>query len=205
MPARPRLRRRPQRPGRPKRARRRPQRARRPARWLQPVSTAALLFPYTPLAGTPLARTHPEAKAHRYWFFTADPTRYHWDTLFVKGKELWNGVRNAAAQRYLKQVRKGDLVTCYHGPPARSVYALATVASEPYPDPYAPDERLLAVDLKAMQLLPRAVPFKEMKENRMLRRMRFLARPRLMVTPLTEHEYQEILRMAGLPPTLTFR
>lgn len=139
---------------------------------------------------------------NRHWFFTADPTRYHWDTLFVKGKELWDGIQSTAAQRYLKQVRKGDHVVCYHGAPARSVYALASVASEPYPDPHRTGKQFLVVDLKAVQRLPRPVPVKELKLNRALRRMRFLARPRLAVSPLTEQEYQEILRMAGVPPVL---
>jgi len=197
-------------PTRHRRRRSRPQRRRsrerrksraRSAPW---TAALALGFSYPPLAiRAPGLR--PEAAAGRHWFFTADPTRYHWDTLFVKGKELWNGVKNSAAQRYLKQVRKGDHVVCYHGPPARSVYALASVASEPYPDPYAPGEKLLAVDLKAMHLLPRAVPLKELKTNRALRRMKFLTKQRLGVTPLTAQEYKEILLMAGLPPVLPFR
>lgn len=141
---------------------------------------------------------------NRYWLFTADPTRYHWDTLFVKGKELWDGIQSSAAQRYLRQVHKGDHVVCYHGPPDRSAYALATVASDPYRDPRHPGKTLFAVDLKAVQRLPRAVPLKEIKLNRTLRRMRFLARPRLAVSPLSEQEYQEILRMAGIRPVPGF-
>ena len=46
----------------------------------------------------------------------------------------------------------------------------------------------------------RLVPLKDLKSNRLLRRMRFLARPRQSIAPLTEHEYNEILRLAGLPP-----
>lgn len=147
-------------------------------------------------------RVSPETtRASRHWLFAADPTRYHWDTLFVKGKELWNGIKNSAAQRYMKQVHKGDHVLCYHGAPIRSIYALAAVASEPYPDPHEPAKRQLAVDLKAVQLLPRAVPFKELKLNRALRRLRLLARPRLAVSPVSEQEYQEILRMGGVQPS----
>lgn len=134
----------------------------------------------------------------RYWLFSADPTRYHWDTLFVKGKELWDGVKNTAAQRYLKQVHKGDKVLCYHGPPDRALYAIAIVASDPYPDPHGQDKRLLAVDLKASERLPRQVPYKELKRNRALRRLKFLAQPRLPVSPVTEEDYREILRMAGM-------
>lgn len=146
-------------------------------------------------------------RGSRHWLLASDPTRYHWDTLFVKGKELWNGIKNDAAQRYLRQAHKGDQVVCYHGPPERSVYALATIASEPYPDPYAhgKGKRFLAVDLKAGQMLPRPIPLKELKENRPLRRMRFLARPRLAVSPLKEEEYNEILRLGGVQVGPLFR
>ncbi|MFQ5723452.1 MAG: EVE domain-containing protein [Terriglobia bacterium] len=143
-----------------------------------------------------------KARGRRCWLFTSDPTRYHWDTLFVKGKELWNGIKSDAGQRYLRQAHRGDLVVCYHGPPSRSVYATAFVASEPYPDPHAHPKgkrkRFLVVDLKAGHLLPRIVPFKELKGNRALRRMRFLKRSRLAVSPLSEEEYNEILRVAGV-------
>lgn len=134
----------------------------------------------------------------RNWFFAANPAHYHWDTLFVKGKELWDGIKSAAGQRYLKQVHRGDRVVCYHGAPDRQVYALATVASDPYPDPLDPDRKLRVVDLKALQRLPRPVPLKEIKLNRVLRRMKFLAQPRLTVSPLTDDEYQELMRLAGL-------
>jgi len=185
---------------------RRKSRERRTSRARSAPYTAALAlgFSYPPLAAA-VPGLRPGGDAGRHWFFATDPTRYHWDTLFVKGKELWNGVRNSAAQRYLKQAHKGDHVVCYHGPPARSAYALAAVASEPYPDPRAPGEKLLAVDLKSVHLLPRAVPLKELKTNRALRRMKFLAKQRLAVTPLTAQEYKEILLLAGLPPVPPFR
>ena len=134
----------------------------------------------------------------RHWLFATDPAIYHWDTLFVKGKEMWNHVRSDAALRHFKHVRRGDTVLCYHGPPERSIYAQAVVASDPYPDPYARGKNHLAVDLKAVQRLPRVVTVKEMKANRLLKRMKFLARPRVAVAPVTEHEYNEVLRVAGV-------
>ncbi len=140
-----------------------------------------------------------DTKISRYWVFASDPAVYHWDTLFVKGKELWSNIRSAKAQRYLKQVRKGDHAICYHGPPARVLYALAQVASDPYPNPHAPAGNLLVVDLKADQVLPRPVLYKELKLNRALRKMKLLAEPRLPLSPVSEEIYHEILRMAGLP------
>ena len=54
----------------------------------------------------------------RRWLLAVDPRVYHWDTLFVKGKEMWRhaGSRPDAA-RQLKQVHKGDRTLCYHGKP----------------------------------------------------------------------------------------
>ena len=37
----------------------------------------------------PMATATPQTR--QYWIFSADPHHYHWDTLFVKGKEMWHG------------------------------------------------------------------------------------------------------------------
>ena len=137
-----------------------------------------------------------------YWIFVADPHHYHWDTLFVKGKEMWHGAGSRAdANRALKQVRKGDRVLCYHSAPERSLYALAEVTRDPYPDPQDEERRNLVADLRAFERLPRQVSLAEMRENRALRTVKFLKNVRLIISPITEAEYQEILRMAGIVAT----
>lgn len=137
----------------------------------------------------------------KFWLFLSDPADYHWDTLFVKGKELWDGLPGATAHRYLKQVRKGDKVLCYHGAPDRSVYGIAVAARDAYLDPHDPKKRLLAVDLKAIERLPRSVSHRELKMNPRLRKLKLLRMPRLVICPLTEQDYNEILRMGGIPST----
>ncbi len=83
----------------------------------------------------------------RYWLFMTDPHDYHWDTLFVKGKEMWHGASSRPdALRQLKQVRRGDRVLCYHGAPERSLYALAEVTRDPYPDPHDAEGKNLVAD-----------------------------------------------------------
>lgn len=142
--------------------------------------------------------TRVPARRH-YWLFSVDPHNYHWDTLFVKGKEMWRGAgARPQAQRQLKQVRKGDRVLCYHGAPERSLYALAEVTRDPYPDPLDPNAKGLVADLRAMERLPRQVSLPEMRANRALRKVKFLKNVRLTISPLTDEEYQEILRMAGI-------
>ena len=134
-----------------------------------------------------------------HWLFAADPHHYHWDTLFVKGKEMWHGAAGKAdALRQLKHVRHGDRVLCYHGAPERAVYAIAQVTRDPYPDPHDAKGKNLVVDLRALEKLPRIVRLTELRENRSLRKIKFLKNLRLIICPLSDEEYQEILRMAGI-------
>ncbi len=144
--------------------------------------------------------TTPTATRH-YWIFTADPHHYHWDTLFVKGKEMWHGAGSKAdAIRALKQVRKGDRVLCYHSAPDRAFYSVAEVFRDPYPDPHDSEGKNLVADLRAYEKLPRQVTLAEMRGNKALRKVKFLKNVRLIVSAITDIEYQEILRMAGIVP-----
>jgi predicted RNA-binding protein with PUA-like domain len=52
--------------------------------------------------------------------------------------------------------------------------------------------------LRAVERLPRPVTLAELRENKALRKVKFLKNTRLTISPLTEEEYTEVLRMAGL-------
>lgn len=135
----------------------------------------------------------------RRWLLAVDPRIYHWDTLFVKGKEMWRHAGNRPdALRQLKLVHKGDRALCYHGKAEHSVYALAEVSRDPYPYPHHPDAKRLVMDLRAIERLPRQVTLAEMRGNRLLRKIKFLKDTRLTICPLADEEYAEILRMAGI-------
>ena len=143
----------------------------------------------------------PTAQRH-HWIFSADPHHYHWDTLFVKGKEMWHGAEGKPdAIRALKQVRKGDRVLCYHSAPERSLYSIAEVTRDPYPDPHDPKEKNLVADLRAFERLPRQVALAELRGNRQLRKMKLLKNVRVLISSITDEEYLEILRMSGIVAT----
>src|ERR1700747_3383408 len=97
----------------------------------------------------------PPAKPRR-WLLAVDPRVYHWDTLFVKGKEMW---RHAGSRpdtlRQLKQVHKGDRALLYHGKAEHALYALAEVSRDPYPDPHETDTKKMGMDLRAIERLSR--------------------------------------------------
>ena len=115
---------------------------------------------------------------------------------------MWHGARSRVdANRALKQVRRGDRILCYHAAPERSVYAIAEVTRDPYPDPRDEKGKNLVADLRAFERLPRQVTLAELRENPALRKVKFLKNVRLIVSPVSDAEFQEILRMAGIVAT----
>jgi len=101
-------------------------------------------------------------------------------------------------QRMLKQTRRGDRILCYHSAPERALYAIAEVARDPYPDPHDPGSKNVVIDLRAVERLPQAVALEVIRQNKALRRVKFLKNVRLVISTITEAEYTEMLRMAGL-------
>ena len=143
--------------------------------------------------------TQPPVPKPRRWLLAVDPRVYHWDTLFVKGKEMWRHAgEKPDAIRQLKQVQKGDRALCYHGKPEHAIYALAEVSRSPYPDPHHRESKTLVMDLRAIERLPRQVVLSELRQSKLLKKMKFLKNTRLTICPLSDEEYSEILRMAGI-------
>ena len=142
--------------------------------------------------------TQPPSKPRR-WLLAVDPRVYHWDTLFVKGKEMWRQAGSKPdAIRQLKLVHKGDRALCYHGKAEHALYALAEVTRAPYPDPHDKESKLMVVDLRAIERLPRQVSLNELRHSKLLKKIKFLKNTRLTICPLTDEEYSDILKMAGI-------
>lgn len=115
---------------------------------------------------------------------------------------MWHGAgARPDAIRALKQVRKGDRVLCYHSAPERSFYSIAEVTRDPYPDPHDRKGKNLVADLRAFEKLPRPVTLVDLRANSALKKVKFLKNVRLIVSPVSDAEYQEILKMAGIVPT----
>ena len=115
---------------------------------------------------------------------------------------MWHGAgAKPDAIRALKQVKKGDRVLCYHSAPERALYSIAEVTRDPYPDPHDRKEKNLVADLRAFEKLPRPVTLAEMRANSALRKMKLLKNVRLIISMISDEEYKELLRMAGIVAT----
>ena len=56
-------------------------------------------------------------------------------------------------------------------------------------------------DLRAFERLPRQVALADLRDNPALKKVKLLKNVRLLISAITDVEYQEILRMAGIVAT----
>jgi len=153
------------------------------------------------------------------WLFKSEPSAFSFDDLWaLKGRKTrWDGLRNYQVRNFLRdEVRAGDEVLFYHSSAdPTGVVGLCRIAREAYADPtqfdaehagYDPkseraDPRWLAVDLQATRRLERAMTLAEIKANLRLKGLRAVQPgSRLSVTPVTDEEWAEVLRLAAAPP-----
>jgi predicted RNA-binding protein with PUA-like domain len=132
----------------------------------------------------------------QYWLVKSEPETYSWTDLVRDGKTAWTGVRNYAARNHLNTMRVGDRVLFYHSMSDKAVVGIAEVTRTAFPDDTADEPGWVAVELKAVEPLPRPVTLAEVKTEPVLAKMALLRLARLSVQPVTRAEFEKIVKMA---------
>ena len=90
------------------------------------------------------------------WLFKTEPTDYSFHRLRKDGKTLWTGVKNAAALKHLRGVKKGDEIAIYHTGSEKSVVGIARALSDAKGDAVqiAPVRPVLPVSLASIKANP---------------------------------------------------
>jgi predicted RNA-binding protein with PUA-like domain len=132
----------------------------------------------------------------QYWLVKSEPETYAWTDLVRDGKTAWTGVRNYAARIHLNTMRAGDRVLFYHSMSDKAVVGIAEVTRTAFPDDTADEPGWVAVELKAVEPLPRPVTLAEIKTEPALAKMALLRLARLSVQPVTRAEFEKIVKMA---------
>ncbi len=134
-----------------------------------------------------------------YWLVKSEPSVYSWEQ-FVKDKQtFWSGVRNYAARINLKAMKKGDEVLFYHSNEGVEIVGIAKVIKEFYQDPTTEDVAWVAVDLKPVKKLKKAVPLTLLKNDKRFANMDLVRLGRLSVQTVKEDEWKLIMELAGSP------
>lgn len=132
-----------------------------------------------------------------YWLAKSEPEAYSWETFKKDGKTAWTGVRNFQARNNLRAMKRGDHVLFYHSVSDKQVVGIARVQKEAYPDPTAEEGDWSCVDIVPVKALAKPVTLEQIKSDKILKEMPLVKQSRLSVTPLTETQYQQLLKLAG--------
>jgi len=132
----------------------------------------------------------------KYWLIKSEPGTFSWEKFEKDGKAAWDGVRNYAARLNLREMKKGDKCLFYHSNDGKCIVGIAEVTREQYPDPTAKEGEWVAVDVKPVQKLKRAVTLAEMKADKRLADFELIRISRLSVAKVTKAEYDIILSLS---------
>lgn len=128
-----------------------------------------------------------------YWLVKQEPEAYSFDALTKDGRTDWTGVRNFQARNNLRAMKNGDKVLYYHTGAEKSVVGIAEVSREVFPDPT--DEKWIAVEIKPLEKFAKNVSLEQIKGEKSLENIALIKQSRLSVMPLTEKEFEVILKM----------
>lgn len=126
----------------------------------------------------------------------SEPFKYSWDQMQSDGTTYWDGVRSYAARIFLYDMKIGDLCLFYHSNEGKEIVGITEVVKEHYQDPTTDDERWVAVDVKAVKSLAEPITLKQLKEDELLKDMRFVRQSRLSVAPVTKKEFDKVLKLS---------
>jgi predicted RNA-binding protein with PUA-like domain len=128
-----------------------------------------------------------------YWLVKSEPDAYSWDDFVALGRDHWDGVRNYAARKHMKEMKVGDEVFFYHSNAGKDVVGIAKVVKEYYPDPTTDDDRWVVVDLVPVRKLKRGVTLQEIKDDERLKDIPLVRLMRLSVQPMPKEAFDIIL------------
>jgi predicted RNA-binding protein with PUA-like domain len=135
-----------------------------------------------------------------YWLMKTEPDAWSWEQQVKKGAkgEAWTGVRNHTARQNMKDMKKGDRVFFYHSGIGKEIVGIVEVIREHYPDPTDPTGVFKAVDVKAVEPMPKPVTLAQAKADPRLKGMALVKYSRLSVQPVTPQEWKIVCALGGL-------
>ena len=142
------------------------------------------------------ARLADKIRGMGQWLVKEEPEHYSYDQLERDRKTVWAGVKNPLAQKHLRSIRRGDRIFYYHTGKEKAVVAVATAATDAYPDPGDATARLFVVDVVPGKKLARPVTLAEIKAEPAFASFPLVRMARLSVMPVTDTEWARIEKMS---------
>ncbi|MFO0800372.1 MAG: EVE domain-containing protein [Gemmataceae bacterium] len=132
-----------------------------------------------------------------FWLFKVEPDCYSYADLTRDKKTNWDGVSNAAAQKNLRAVAKGDRVFLYHTGDEKSVVGVMEVTAGPTVDPTDEAGKRVYVTVKPVRKLATPVALAAIKADPAFAGWDLVRLPRLSVMPVTAEQWARVEELGG--------
>jgi predicted RNA-binding protein with PUA-like domain len=126
------------------------------------------------------------------WLLKTEPDDYSYDQLEQEGRTCWDGVKNPAALKNIREMKAGDRAFLYHTGKEKAVVGVVEVVKAAYPDPEQKNPKLVVIDIKAERRLGRPMTLAEIKALPVFEGSPLVRQGRLSVVPLTAKQWRTI-------------
>ena len=135
-----------------------------------------------------------------HWLFKTEAETFSWEMQKKRGAkgEPWSGVRNHAAAKHMKAMRRGDEGFFYHTGDEKRIVGIVEVIAEYKPDPTDETGKFGLVDVKAVKDVPKPVTLAAIKADAKLKDMVLVREARLSVQAVTPEQWKYICKMGGV-------
>lgn len=127
-----------------------------------------------------------------------EPGEYSFDDLVREKRCVWSGVANNAAQKHMRDAKKGDEAFIYHTGDEKAIVGLATLTSDPYPDETDESGKRVVFDLKPGKRAKTPATLAQVKADPRFKDFALVKQARLSVMPVPADLDKALRAMAGL-------
>lgn len=129
-----------------------------------------------------------------YWLFKEEPTHFSYADLEAAGETVWDGVSNALAKKYLRQVREGDEILYYHTGSEKAVVGVMKALG----DAQSQESGEVTVNVAPLYRLPKPVTLAEIKADPAFADWELTRLPRLSIMPVSAAQWRRLMRMSRM-------
>jgi predicted RNA-binding protein with PUA-like domain len=134
----------------------------------------------------------------QYWLMKSEPDVWSIDQQKKAGSKgaPWDGVRNYQAAKNLKSMKTGDQCFFYHSNIGKEIVGIVEVIKEAYLDKTDKSGRFVAVTVKFVKKLEKAITLEEIKKVKELAHLSLIKQSRLSVMPIDSKSWKILNKMS---------
>lgn len=121
-----------------------------------------------------------------FWLLKTEPSCWSWEQQITQNTTCWDGVRNPAAQKYMRSMVCGDLAFFYHTGGDKHIRGIVKIIKEAYPDHTDKKEKNIMVDVQTVIPCQNWTSLADIKAHPDLQHLAIVRQSRLSVCPIDQ-------------------